>query len=79
MREHELSRAQPISSGMEHDLSDFGTGLLAHLRRSPHWVPDRRELVRIPWAPASEEPHAQRTTLLALAPLVAAFVAALAS
>ena len=63
---------------MEHDLSDFGTGLLSHLRRSPHWVADRRELVRVPWAPASEAAH-RRTSLLAIAPLVAALVAALTS
>ena len=64
---------------MEHDLSDFGTGLLAHLRRSPHWVPDRRELMRVAFAPALELPAPGRTTWVALVPLVAGLVAALTS
>ena len=64
---------------MEHDLSDFGNGLLARLRRSPHWLPDRRELMRVAFAPALEQPAPRRTSLLALAPLVAALVAALAT
>jgi hypothetical protein len=64
---------------MEHDLSDFGTGLLTHLRRSPHWVPDRRELTRVAYAPAAERRAPGRTTWVALVPLVAGLVAALTS
>ncbi len=64
---------------MEHDLSDFGTGLLAHLRRSPHWVADRRELMRVAFAaPAPELPTPRRTTWVALVPLVAGLLAELA-
>ena len=63
---------------MEHDLSDFGTGLLAHLRRSPHWVPDRRELIRVAYAPAAELPS-RRVSWMALTPLLAGLFAALAS
>jgi len=64
---------------MEHDLSDFGTGLLAHLRRSPHWVPDRRELMRVAYAPAAELPSSRRVSWIALMPLLAGLFAALAS
>jgi hypothetical protein len=64
---------------MEHDLSDFGTGLLTHLRRSPHWVPDRREVMRVAFAPAMELPTPRRTTWVALVPLVSGLFAALAS
>ncbi len=63
---------------MEHELSDFGTGLLSHLRRSPHWVPDRRELMRVAWTPAPEAAP-RRTAWLALVPLVAGLLAELAS
>jgi len=64
---------------MEHDQSDFGTGLLAHLRRSPHWVADRRELTRVAFAaPAPEQPTPRRTTWVALVPLVAGLLAELA-
>jgi len=63
---------------MEHDLSHFGTGLLSHLRRSPHWVPDRRELMRVAFAPAVL-PSPRRTTWVALVPLVSGLLAALAS
>jgi hypothetical protein len=64
---------------MEHDLSDFGTGLLAHLRRSPHWVADRRELMRVAFASAPEPATPRRTTWVALVPLVAGLLAELAS
>ena len=64
---------------MEHDLSEFGNGLLAHLMRSPQWVPDRREPMRIAFAPAFEVPAPRRTTWVALVPLVAGLFAALAS
>ena len=65
---------------MEHDQSDFGTGLLSHLRRSPHWVADRRELMRVAFAaPALEQPTPRRTTWVALVPLVAGLLAELAS
>ena len=65
---------------MEHDESDFGTGLLSYLRRSPHWVPDRRELMRVAFAaPALESPSPRRTTWIALMPLIAGLFAALAS
>jgi len=64
---------------MKHDQSDFGTGLLAHLRRSPHWVADRRELMRVAFvAPALEQPSLRRTTWVALVPLVAGLFAELA-
>lgn len=63
---------------MEHELSDFGTGLLAHLRRSPRWVPDRRELMRVAFTPAPEQ-AVRRTTWVALVPLVAGLLAELAS
>jgi hypothetical protein len=64
---------------MEHELADFGTGLLAHLRRSPHWVADRRELMRVAFAPAPEQAAPRRTTWIALVPLVAGLLAELAS
>jgi hypothetical protein len=64
---------------MEHDLSDFGTGLLAHLRRSPRWVADRRELMRVAFAPAAEQAAPRRSTWVALVPFVAAIFAGLAS
>ncbi|MBA3384040.1 MAG: hypothetical protein H0T20_05235 [Actinobacteria bacterium] len=64
---------------MEHDLTDFGTGLLAYLRRSPHWVANPRELMRVAFAPAPEQPAARRTTWVALVPLVAGLLAELAS
>ena len=64
---------------MEHDLSDFGTGLLAHLRRSPHWVPDSRVLVRVAYAPAAEVPSPRRASWIALMPLLAGLFAELAS
>ena len=66
---------------MEHDQSDFGTGLLSHLRRSPHWVADRRELMRVAFAaPALEQlTTPRRTTWVALVPLVAGLLAELAS
>jgi hypothetical protein len=65
---------------MEHDHLDFGTGLLAQLRRSPHWVADRRELMRVAFAaPAPPElPSPRRTTWVALVPLVAGLLAELA-
>jgi hypothetical protein len=64
---------------MERDQSEFGNGLLGRLMRSPYWLPDCREPMRIAFALAPEQPAPRRTSMLALAPLVAALVAALAS
>jgi hypothetical protein len=64
---------------MEREASkDFGTGLLAYMRRNPHWRADRRELVRVAWVQVPE-PQGRRASLLSLVPIAAAIIAELAS
>lgn len=57
---------------------DFGTGLLAYVRRNPQWRADRRELVRVAWVQAPE-PQGRRASLLSFVPIAAALIAELAS
>jgi hypothetical protein len=65
---------------MEREASmDFGTGLLAQIRRNPAWRADRRELVRVAYVQMAPEPQGRRASLLSLVPIAAAIIAELAT